>query len=122
MVVIAGIGTGRLSDLIVLVSTSSEGSSLVGIQVAPISPMNATSTTDNGFITSPGVSVAKPHATVETSSTAGPSTSDVLTGKARRAAEGGQIWMLLSVVVTWGCTSLRAWSPFGYNLYYVKIA
>lgn len=108
VVVIAGIGTGRLSDQTVLVSTSSEGSSLVGIQVAPLSPMNATSTTNNGFITSPGVSVAKPHATVETSSTAGPSISDVPTGKARRAVEGGRMWMLLSVVMTWGCTSLRA--------------
>ena len=108
MIVIAAIGTGRLSDLTVLVSTSSEGSSLVGIQVAPLSPMNATSTTDSGYITSPGVSVAKPHATVETSSTACPFTSDVLTGKARKAAEGGRIWMLLSVVMTWGTTSLRA--------------
>lgn len=108
VVVIVGIGTGRLSDLTVLVSTSSEGSSLVGIQVAPLSPMNATNNTDSGFITSPGVSVAKPHATMETSSTVGPSISDVLTGKARRAAEGGRMWMLLSVVMTWGCTSLRA--------------
>ena len=37
VVVIAGIGTGRLSDLTVLVSKGSEGSSLVGIQVAPTS-------------------------------------------------------------------------------------
>ena len=105
----AGGGTVRASGMAVPVSTGSEGSAMVGSQAVAVPPANATRSLGGRAITSPDASVTTPRGIAGTSTTAGSSTAQGQGCKAQRATGGGWIWMLPSVVVTWGFTL-----PFSY--------
>ena len=108
-VVTAGGSTVRASEMAVPVSKGSEGSAVVGSQAVAVPRAKATRASGGGVITSPGASVTTPRGAAGTSTAAGSSTAQGQVGKAQRATAGGPIWMLLSVVVTWGFTL-----PFSY--------
>ena len=106
-VVTPGGSAGRVGELAVTVLTSREGISAVGSQVTTLVSVNATGIRGGGVTTTPATSVNTPHGAVNTSSTAGPTTSDVQIGKGKRATGADLVWMLLSVVMIWGFTSLH---------------